>query len=119
MFRVLQHHDCKVVWGYRNEAQQNELFAKGLSKVKFPNSAHNKGLAVDLMPYVCENGKVRGLVDVKTDLDRAKFAYFVGLVMGIAKELGIILVSGIDWDGDGEILSDQTFQDWMHFELKE
>lgn len=46
-------NDLAVLCGYRGEKEQNEAFAKGTSKLKWPNSKHNHlpSLAVDLAPY--------------------------------------------------------------------
>lgn len=46
-------HDLTVLCGYRGEAEQNDAFRRGTSKLQFPNSKHNKvpALAVDLAPY--------------------------------------------------------------------
>lgn len=45
--------DITVLCGYRGETEQNAAFARGTSKLRFPNSKHNKvpALAVDLAPY--------------------------------------------------------------------
>lgn len=47
--------DCHVSWCFRNEKDQNDLFASGKSKLAWPKSAHNKmvgeepcALAIDL-----------------------------------------------------------------------
>jgi hypothetical protein len=43
-------------------------------------------------------------------------------VAGILLNQGRItheLVSGLNWDSDGEIITDQKFQDLVHFELDE
>lgn len=39
----------RVVWGVRDRAQQTELFNKGHSKARFGQSAHNYGLALDVI----------------------------------------------------------------------
>ena len=44
--------DFSVLEGTRSEEKQNDLFHKGMSKVKYPNSKHNHrpSLAVDVAP---------------------------------------------------------------------
>jgi peptidoglycan L-alanyl-D-glutamate endopeptidase CwlK len=50
---VIQFVDCSVICGHRGQREQNEAFNKGFSKVRFPNSNHNKipSLAADVVPY--------------------------------------------------------------------
>ena len=104
---VVEDFDCSILCGYRNLTDQDDAYHKGLSKLKYPKSKHNKipALAVDCVPYP---------IDWK-DTDR--MYYFAGFVMGKAKELGIDLRFGGDWDGDTK-LKDQTFMDLPHFELR-
>jgi peptidoglycan L-alanyl-D-glutamate endopeptidase CwlK len=44
--------DIEVICGFRGEKEQNEAFRKGTSKLRFPNSKHNKSpaLAFDACP---------------------------------------------------------------------
>ena len=107
---VIRHVDCTIIEGHRGEQRQNELFSKGLSKVKWPNGKHNKkpSLAVDAAPYV--NGKIDWN-------NRHLFYYFAGMVKGIAMSQNINIRFGGDWDGDFD-LTDQNFNDLCHFELK-
>lgn len=46
--------DVMVVCAYRNKSMQDKAFKEGKSKLKWPNSAHNKApaQAVDICPYV-------------------------------------------------------------------
>jgi len=103
---VIQYYDCTILQGHRQEAEQNELFEQGLSKLQWPHSKHNKmpSLAVDVTPY-----------PVDWD-DTARHYYFAGLVLGIASMMGVKLRWGGNWDGDLEF-KDQTFNDLVHFEL--
>lgn len=109
---VVKHFDCSVICGHRGEVQQNEAFAKGLSKLTFPKSKHNQfpSLAVDVVPYPIDWNDTR------------RMTFFAGFVKGIAfklKEEGritSIIRWGGDWDGDTEV-KDNKFQDLPHFEL--
>jgi hypothetical protein len=49
---VLIEMDISQVYGHRTEEEQNKLYEKGYSKVKFPNSGHNKSpsIAGDYLP---------------------------------------------------------------------
>jgi len=109
---VIQYFDCTIVCGYRNKEAQDKAFKNGFSKVKFPNSKHNRhpSNAVDVCPYPIEWENVE------------RMRYFIGFVKGIAKMLlkygqtDYELITGIDWDND-TILKDQRFNDFPHFEL--
>lgn len=46
-------HDLTVLCGFRGQAEQDDAFARGTSKLRWPKSKHNRtpALAVDLAPY--------------------------------------------------------------------
>jgi len=107
---VIKHYDHKIICGYRNENEQNEAFKNKKSKLKYPNSKHNKipSMAVDACPYPIDWA------------DTLRFAHFVGFVK--ATSIPILsgtqyeLTSGIDWDNDTDI-KEHSFLDFPHFEL--
>ena len=103
---IIKHYDCSVIEGFRPEEEQNRAYHSGRSKLKFPQSKHNKtpSLAVDVVPYP---------IDWK---DKERFYYFGGVVKGVAESLGIKIRWGGDWDSDNKF-KDQSFNDWPHFEL--
>jgi len=98
--------DFSIIEGHRSKEEQNKLFHKGLSKLKYPNSKHNRSpsMAVDAVPFP---------IDWK---DRERFCLFAGIIKGIAHSKGIEIRWGGDWDMDNQI-SDETFTDMPHFEL--
>ena len=104
---VIKHVDCSVLCGHRGKDDQNKAYKEGKSKAKYPNGRHNRqpSLAVDVSPYP---------IDWK-DLERQTL--FAGFVLGIAKQMGINLIWGNDWDGDFET-KDTGLKDYPHFELK-
>ena len=110
---AIRYFDCTIVCGHRTREKQEVAYAKGYSKVRFPNSKHNSlpSMAADVAPFPIE----------WDDLDRMR--YFAGYVMGVAqilKDDGDIKHSvrwGGDWDRDTEV-KDNTFQDLVHFELR-
>lgn len=104
---VIKHYDCSIIQGHRDQETQDKYYHAGQSKLKYPQSKHNKqpSLAVDAVPYP---------IDWK---DYKRFYYFGGLVIGIAKTMGIDIRWGGDWDSDNEF-KDQTFHDTPHFELR-
>jgi peptidoglycan L-alanyl-D-glutamate endopeptidase CwlK len=115
-FYVSLNYENTIVCGHRGEAEQNEAFAAGNTKLKYPDSKHNSepSMAVDAVPYE------------KTGLDwgKTQSAYFAGFVKATAEILfrmsiiGHRIRCGIDWDNDNDI-DDTKFWDACHFEIIE
>ncbi len=103
---VVKHFDCTVIEGHRGKERQNAAYNKGNSKLKFPNGKHNKSpsIAVDVAPYPIDWS------------DRDRFHYFGGFVLGVAKEMGMNIRWGGDWDSDGDV-KDNGFDDLVHVEI--
>lgn len=103
---VIKIYDCSVLEGTRGEAEQNQLFELGLSKVQYPNSKHNlsPSQAIDVVPYPIDWN------------DHGRFCYFAGIVFATAARLGVRMRWGGDWDQDGTT-KDERFLDMAHFEL--
>lgn len=103
---VLEVRDCSVICGERKRFEQNELFKKGRTQLKFPDSKHNNtpSLAADVVPYP---------VDWEDSKEFIRFAHFV---LGVGHGLAVPLRWGGDWDRDFD-LEDQRFNDYPHFEL--
>lgn len=103
---VIKHYDCSIIKGHRNQQEQDEAFHSKRSKLRWPESKHNKvpSEAVDVVPYPIDWN------------DTKRFYHFAGFVLGIAVSMGIRLRHGGDWDGDNN-LNDQSFNDLPHFEL--
>jgi len=103
-----------IICGVRSEEEQNNAFAKGNSKVKYPNSKHNTvpSLAVDVVPYEVNH----------IDWSKLQSAHFSGYVKGLADELyraGKMdhkIRCGSDWDSDDDV-DDTKFWDACHFEI--
>ena len=109
LFReVVKHYDCTIICGHRGEKEQNEAFANGYSKLKFPQSKHNSmpSRAVDVLPHPFTNWN-----------DKLKFVHFAGYVLATADRLGIKIRCGIDFNEDLKFNNDSFF-DGPHFELK-
>ena len=103
---VIKHFDCTVITGHRSEADQNEAFRSGKSKLRFPQSKHNKlpSLAADVVPFPINWN------------DRERMTLFAGRVLGVAQMMDVSLRWGGDWDRDTEV-RDNRFDDLVHFEL--
>ena len=100
---VVKHFDCSIIEGKRSLEDQQELLNEGATKTL--DSAHLTGRAVDVYPFP---------VDFE---DRDRWHYFGGFVLGTARQFGIDVIWGGDWDNDTKT-KDNTFDDLMHFELK-
>lgn len=107
--------DFSVVEGVRTVERQKQLVAAGKSRTMLSKHLiQNDGFghAVDLFPYPVDMGKVN-----KGDArEIVRFGIIAGLMFAIARRHGIIIVSGMDWDGDGQTL-DHTFFDAPHFQI--
>lgn len=103
---VIARTNFTILEGERGEVEQNAAYVAGKSKLRFPQSKHNKSpsLAVDIAPYP---------VDWKNS---ARFAYLAGQVLATAEHMQIKLRWGGDWNKNGE-MKDNNFNDLVHFEL--
>ena len=103
---VIKTVDCSVLEGHRNQDRQDSLYEEGKTKVKYPHGRHNELLsrAADVVPY-----------PIDWD-DRERFHLFAGFVLGTAKQMGIKLRWGGDWNINW-FVDDNKFDDFPHFEL--
>jgi peptidoglycan LD-endopeptidase CwlK len=110
---VIVHRDCSILEGHRGQIDQDNFFALGKSKVKWPDGKHNSmpSEAIDAAPYPIPPNW--GADHWK---DMVIFYEFAAIVRYEAAKLGIKIRWGGDWDGDGDY-KDQTFDDLVHFEL--
>lgn len=102
--------DLTVTCGRRSQADQEKAVAEGRSKVHWPHGKHNAAegclsRAVDIHPYP---------IDWK---DTRRYYILAGVMLALAHRRGIKIRFGGDWDGDGD-LTDQTFNDLCHYELR-
>ena len=130
---AINYTDFTIVTGHRGEKEQNDLYERGFSKLRFPQSKHNSypSRAIDVAPYVRPYGVIFGgpeqIRRIMGDSGKNKaevisfveksYARLIGILEGIAHENGIRLRVGLDWDHDFDTL-DQTFHDLGHIELK-
>lgn len=106
-FRVVRVMDCTVVYGVRTLTEQRHMVSIGASETM--NSYHliqdtGYGHALDLAPYPID----------WQDLNR--FWVLGGVGLAIAREMGIPVTWGRDWDRDFDF-ADQKFNDFMHWQL--
>ena len=116
--------DFGISEGHRSLERQKELFDQGKSKIDgiSRKGKHNytPSLAVDIFAYHPDR-KTRA----KLAYDKMHLAYLGGIIQSCAEELfdkGEITHKirwGANWDSDGVIDYDQSFDDYPHFELIE
>jgi peptidoglycan L-alanyl-D-glutamate endopeptidase CwlK len=93
----------QCICGYRNESEQNKAFQSGYSKLKYPNSKHNKkpSLAGDFVPDPDNNPATLDWNDIEA------FELMCLTFEQKADELGIKIRLGRDF----------KFKDYPHCEL--
>lgn len=106
--------DFYIVCGFRDKIDQDLAYEKGFSKVRFPNSRHNKSDdprfgegtsdAVDLCPFPIDWN------------DRQKFYKIYNAMISASQKLKIPIRAGADFNQDGNLKNDK-FVDLPHFEL--
>ena len=105
--------DFSIIEGMRTKEVQDKYYNSGKSKVKWPNSKHNVkhvgelSCAFDAVPYV--GGKI--------SWNKYHCSVLGGIILASAKTLGYTIRWGGNWDMDNEPITDQSFQDLVHFEL--
>ena len=109
--------DFGISEGHRPLARQKKLFDEGLSKIDGVNKIgkHNftPSMAVDIYAYVSG----------KASYSSNDLCYIAGVVDAVsqrlleAKVIKHVVRWGGNWDADGVILKDQSFDDLCHFEL--
>lgn len=109
--------DFGIAEGHRSQKRQRELYLDKKSKCDGIRikSKHNScpSMACDFYPWV--NGRARW--------SNETLSYLAGLIHGVALMLyergenTHVIRWGGNWDQDGEILTDQLFDDRPHIEL--
>ncbi len=109
--------DFGIAEGHRSVEKQKQYFDEGKSKIDgiTRKGKHNyePSMAADYYPYV----------GGRADYEREKVTYIAGIIHAAAEMLydeGSIFHKirwGGNWDMDGEILTDQSFDDRPHVEL--
>ena len=104
--------DFTIVEGYRTDEKQHQYFIEDKSKVDVgdPAAKHNyrrPAEAFDAAPFV------NGAISWKWQ----HCIFLAGVMLAAAKKVGEDLRWGGNWDMDGEPVTDQEFQDLVHYEL--
>lgn len=109
---AIKYFNFAIVEGHRGEAAQNIAYAKHLSEVPWPLGKHNAtpSRAADLAPFP---------VDWREgEKPHLRFAMMMGVVLVCARQLGIKVRFGLDWNRNLDP-RDENFIDMPHVELDE
>lgn len=106
MNEAIKHYDFMILDSQRGRVAQEAAFRKGNTKAHFGQSAHNwsPSVALDVAPYPLDWNNTK------------RFSDLAAIIMPIAKELGIPLRWGGDWDMDGK-QNHTGLVDLPHYEL--
>lgn len=109
--------DFGIAEGHRSKERQKMLFDQKLSKIdgikQMGKHNYNPSRAVDIYAWV--NGKA--------SWSERNLCYLGGVITATAERLRLQgkikskIRWGANWNMDGEIITDQTFQDLPHYEL--
>jgi len=115
--------DFGISEGARSLERQQDLFNQGKSKIDGINKKGKHNLtpaeACDVYVYHSDLETRRKIV-----YDKCSLSYIAGVVVSCAEELLLagevehVIRWGGNWDRDGVILYDQSFDDLPHFELR-
>ncbi len=124
--------DFSVKDGVRGEKAQTKAFESGNSKVKYPDSKHNKNpsQAIHFLPYPNrwpQKPRIQPLASLAMikyyekqlkiyAKQLGRFYQLAGFVQAVATDLNIQIRWGGDWNRDGDIM-DQNFDDLAHWEV--
>ena len=104
--------DFAIIEGRRSNELQHQYFVEGRSKVDTGDlgAKHNRkpSEAFDAVPFI--NGEM--------SWNKLHCCVLAGILLAVAKEFGYELRWGGNWDMDGEPITDQDFQDLVHFEVR-
>lgn len=109
---AIKYTDFSILEGFRDKVHQDADYAKGVSKLKWPNGRHNKkpSIAFDFAPFPVDWGQgVKPL---------SRFMLVAGVLLTCAQQLGIKIRFGWDWNRNLDP-RDESFMDWGHVELDE
>ena len=135
---LVEVFDISIIFGHRDKPEQDRAFKRRLSKLQWPKSTHNSkpSMGIDIAPYdkrfgALFGGKkqleeiakhIKGRHSDETKLQmanqfvREQYTLMAGLLLARARDCGIGLRWGGDWNSDFDTL-DNNFDDLGHFEV--
>jgi len=112
--------DFGIAQGYRSVKEQQDLYAQGRTVpgdiVTYVDGVNKKS---NHNYYPSKAVDIYAWVDGRAIWDSRELCYLAGVIISCAKELGVNLRWGANWDSDGIIITDHDFVDLPHFELDE
>lgn len=124
--------DMVAIYGHRDRGLQFDLYKKGriekngfwvvedktkivtnidgFNQVSYHN--YDPSLAIDIAPYI--SGRP---IFGNTEMEVKQVLCLAGIIQGAFSQLEIKYTWGGNWDNDGEPLSDQIFNDLLHFQV--
>lgn len=109
--------DYDISESYRNLIRQQKLYKEGKSTI---DGVHNRGkhnmVPAEAVDIYCYDG-------AKGSYSIHQMTYMAGLFQAVSQQLyksgktTHIIRWGGNWDSDGEIITDQEFDDLPHFEI--
>ena len=111
--------DFKIVEGHRSLERQQLLYKAGKSKIDGLTRKGKHNYSPSLAFDIC------AIVGGRASWRECYLAYLGGVITATAADLlasdkvSHKLRWGGNWDGDGEIITDQSFIDMPHFELQQ
>ena len=102
--------DITILEGHRGEEKQDKYFNNipQKTRVAWPDSKHNRkpSNAIDAAPWIKDHAS----------FEKEHCCILAGIVLCAAKKIGIDIRWGGNWDMDLEPITDQDFQDLVHYE---
>lgn len=111
MNEAIKYFDFKVMEGHRGQQEQDAAVADGNSKTPWPTSKHNgtPSKACDCAPYPVDW--------TGSEAARQRFVFMAGVITTCARQLGIKIRWGGDWNQNDDTRDEPKFRDFPHFEL--
>jgi peptidoglycan L-alanyl-D-glutamate endopeptidase CwlK len=114
--------DFGIVQGARTIEQQRSYFKAGNSKVNPDAYIGNLPALYKAAKHITGPGMPKSracdiIVSGGKTYDAPTLCHIAGVVLTCAKNMGIPVRWGGNWDGDSIIITDQTLNDLVHFEL--
>ena len=97
----------RVVWGYRDKSTQDALHASGNSQLRFPESAHNRGYALDIIHTT----------RAWDGMSAADWLLLGTTGLEVARQCNLPLTWGGNWRSDWDNIPPQSGWDCAHWEV--